>query len=506
MLSRLVIGSRKSALAKLQSYLVKQKLLEIYPDLQIEFYFKESSGDIDLTSPLWKLSGKGVFTRDFREDLFNETVDVVIHSWKDLDLEAEEGTEIISVLERADARDLLIFKKNFLQSKSKLRFYSSSPRREYNLKTFLAKALPLEIQNLDIEFEPVRGNIQTRLKKWSENSEIAGLIIAKAAIDRILSKNFPESNNTEYTEIREFIQNLLVNSLIMVLPLSENPNAPAQGALAAEIKKGRIDVKKILLSLQKPDVEELVLQERKVLSSFGGGCHQKIGVSFIKRQNTIFKFLRGETDSGITLNEKKNVSIRKHPKAISIKNLFPNQEEKITLNRKKIQNVDLPKEEIWFISRSNSLPTEFYQTAKSKIIWTAGVKTWFDLAKENLWVSGTADSLGEENLGLESLFPNMNIIKFSHKDSEFIQTYYKRLNTYEIDFQSLPEYNLKIKTHFYWMSASQFDYFIEKYPFILDKNHSCGVGLTYFHILSKIKNPEKIDIFYNYQEWLEYHN
>lgn len=505
MLSRLVIGSRKSALAKLQSYLVKKNLLEKYPNLEIEFYFKESSGDIDLTSPLWKLSGKGVFTRDFREDLLNETVDVVIHSWKDLDLEGEEGTEIISVLSRADARDLLIFKKDFLQSKSKLRFFSSSPRREYNLKSFFKKALPSEIQNLDIEFEPVRGNIQTRLKKWSENSETAGLIIAKAAIDRILSKNFPESNNQEYTEIREFIQNLLSNSFVMVLPLSENPNAPAQGALAAEIKKGREEVKNIFLSLHDTSVAELVQQERKVLSSYGGGCHQKIGVSFLKKQNTIFKFLRGETDSGITLNESKTISEKKHPKALSIQNIFPNQEEKISVNRKEIQKIEIPREEIWFISRSNSFPKEFHETAKTKIIWTAGLKTWFDLAKENIWVTGTSDSLGEDNLELDIIFPNCKIIKFTHKDSESIQTSHKRLYTYEVDFNSLPEYDLKEKTHFYWMSASQFDYFIEKYPFILDKNHSCGVGLTYSHILNKIQNPEKVDIFYNYKEWLEYH-
>lgn len=132
----LKIASRKSALAKLQTYLVLDALKKKFPNIQIELHFREASGDLDLQTPLWKMGTRGVFTQDLTKDLVEKKVDLVIHSWKDLDLEGHSGTTIVGVLDRADQRDVLLWKKSSLSknSPSELKIQTSSPRREYNLK------------------------------------------------------------------------------------------------------------------------------------------------------------------------------------------------------------------------------------------------------------------------------------------------------------------------------------------------------------------------------------
>lgn len=504
MLSKLVIGSRKSSLAKLQSYLVKKKIQEHFPNLEIEFYFKESSGDIDLTSPLWKMSGKGVFTKDFREDLISEKVDLVIHSWKDLDLSQEEGTEIISVLERADARDMLLFKKSFLEEpKKKIQIYSSSPRREFNLVPFFKKAFPSSLQNLPIEFLPVRGNMQTRISKWKESNEVQGLILAKAAIDRLLSEDFIESKTEEYSSIRNFLREVLNSSLFMILPLSENPNAPAQGALACEIKSSRKEIFEIIKNLEIETVKKSVLEEREILKSFGGGCHQKIGVATFQTEHGKFRITKGKTDSGIILNEKKfSQTNEKQPKAISFTKMFPNDNSKFEFKRIKLNEKINSSRQIYFFSRFEAWNEKL--NLDDKIIWTSGLKTWFKLAEKNIWVNGSNDSLGEKiSLGLEQICPNSKTIKLTHKDSDKTNSDFEKVFTYEIE-PNLNGLNLNEFTHFYWMSGSQFDFAVSKFPEIKSKFHATGHGITLEHLKSSLGHSN-IDIFISVEDWKNYH-
>ena len=305
MLRSLRISSRKSSLAKLQSYLVAQEIAKLFPNLQIEFIFKESTGDKDLQSPLWKMPEKGVFTRDFREDLLQNKTDVVIHSYKDLDLEKSDGTEIMSVLKRADPRDILLFKKIFFLRPdfSNLKILTSSPRREYNLKKFFSYALPLRLQSKNLVFEPVRGNIQTRISKWFESNDFQGIVLAKAALDRLLSIGLSEAEENEYSEIRKNLRYFLNDSMFMCLPLSANPNAPAQGALAAEFRTEDEEIKKIISKISDNNTNESVADEREILKSFGGGCHQKIGVSVFKKHYGKIKILKGVSDKGNALDE-----------------------------------------------------------------------------------------------------------------------------------------------------------------------------------------------------------
>lgn len=504
----LKIGSRKSALAKLQSYLVAQALKEKIPDIQIEFYFKESLGDKDLTSPLWKMGDRGVFTKDFKEDLLSETVDVVIHSWKDLDLQQEDNTEIISVLDRADQRDLLLFKKEHLYNPNfdEIKIFSSSPRREFNLKRFLSKALPKRLQNKNILFEPVRGNMQTRLSKWKDAKDVQGLILAKAALDRLLSSNFPEAANEEYSQIRKMIRSYLNESVFMCLPLSENPNAPAQGALAAEIKSSRQDIKKIISTLTISSVSKSVLIERQELQKYGGGCHQKIGVSSFARNYGEVFYLRGLTDSGVELNShtllKETIQ---QPKAKRITDIFPNENEKIKFKREPLLEPELPDANL-LVSRINAWHPNWKSIELDRIVWAAGIKTMYQLADKDIWVSGTLDGLGEdESPNVSILLGNDNpFIKLTHEDSNEIDSKLEKVFTYKIFLENdIPD--LTGKSHFFWMSGYQFDLALQKYPSIRNKFHAYGPGVTANHIRKKLGSDSQLEIFLNYEDWLNFH-
>ena len=268
-MEHLTIISRKSTLAKLQAQEVSDVIKKKFPDIKISFKTKDTSGDIDLNTPLHKMPEMGVFTRDIREELLNESADIAVHSWKDLPVELEDGTEIGATIDRADLRDVLIFKPESLKKKI-LNIFTSSPRRKENLSKFLVEALPFEISSLN--FHDIRGNILTRLKKL-ESSEFDGLVIAKAALDRLLL-----AETKADSELGSFKQNL-EKFMWMVVPCSQNPCAPGQGALAIEVKSGNKKVVELLNKINNLDVFEDVKEEREKLKKYCGGCHQKIGVS-----------------------------------------------------------------------------------------------------------------------------------------------------------------------------------------------------------------------------------
>ena len=156
----------------------------------------------------------GVFTNDIRNELLNLNADLAVHSWKDLPVEMEPGTEISATLDRADLRDILLFKRSSI-AKKEISLLTSSPRRKENLSSFLPKALPSQPDKL--EFKEVRGNIITRIKKLM-NSDSDGLVMAKAALDRII-KNESQRFLTEKKEIIKVFEDLSW----MILPFLKIP-------------------------------------------------------------------------------------------------------------------------------------------------------------------------------------------------------------------------------------------------------------------------------------------
>ena len=489
------IISRKSDLAIIQACLVGDAIKDRKSDMSIEYLYKDTRGDIDLTTPLSQLPEIGVFTSDLRESLLNEEADIAVHSWKDLPINLTKGTKIIGTLPRADMRDIIFFKKKNLDKIEKnktLNLLTSSPRREYNLNTFLKNALPYKIEK--ISFDNIRGNIPTRLNKYFFG-DADGIVLAKAALDRLLNNN---------TDLSKDIRKILDSSNWLIPPLSENPCAPAQGAIAIEVKDGRDDIINLIREINDTETFESVQIERNILSSYGGGCHQKIGVSYEKRDFGDVLTLKGITDDNISLNQRKierkeesnnswyNIDLNKiYPSDLKNYNFFSRNNLK-----DHIEDISSLRNKNILASRANVLDGKI-KIDSSNILWSSGVKTWFQLVKKGYWVNGSFDSLGENEENLKFI-ANNDWVKLTHKDSldSFIND---RLFTYRLTKNKITE-DLSEKTHFYWMSGSAFEYAIEQFPIILEKFHSCGPGNTY-EIIKKNVTEDRIKIFLNYEDW-----
>ena len=493
-MNELTIISRKSTLAKLQAIEVSEVIKRKFPELKIIFKTKDTSGDIDLTTPLHKMPEMGVFTSDIREELLTNKADIAVHSWKDLPVNLEEGTEVAATIKRADQRDVLIFKKSSFKNK-KLEIFTSSPRRQENLSKFFKKAFPFEIDSLS--FPDIRGNILTRVQKLKD-SNADGLVIAKAALDRLLF-----SSEKGFSELDSFKEDL--NTFLwMVIPCSQNPCAPGQGALAIEVKSGNKKVFELLNEINDLDVFKDVEDERKKLKKYGGGCHQKIGVSIENHPLGKITTEKGLTPDNELIDKRSFIPFKKEFSRLEnpIKDFYPKLKKDFKLfSRSKINDgvneIKTIKNSGLYISRASSIETGT-EIDLSNVIWTSGIENWFKLAKKGIWVNGTSDSLGEEQSKPESFLKEVKWFLVSHIDSQSNDK--KLLATYKLvpekDIEDLSKYS-----HFYWMSISSFQEALKRFPSIEKAEHSCGLGKT-FDELNKLY-PNKIKPFLNYEDWLE---
>ena len=488
----LKIVSRKSPLARIQALLVAEQISKSFPDIDILHLYKDTLGDEDLTTPLNKMPDIGVFTNDIRNDLLNEVADIAVHSWKDLPVDLEEGTEIIGTLDRADMRDMIFLKKDSMGKKG-LTILSSSPRREKNLSTFLPTALPFKSR---IKFKDIRGNIHTRLTKLIEGSD-DGLVVAKAAIDRFL-----QNKNGEFEKDKKSLLDMQKNLRWMVLPLSQNPCAAAQGALAIEARQNDKAVKEIISTVSNQETFDSVEVERTILKSYGGGCHQKIGVSNEILETGKLITVRGETEGGKDLSERSlNSNVENYFGTLSHTNYFPkNRGEQRFFERKpildSIEVLKNLKNKGIYVSRSNAIQSAGL-IDDSNIIWTSGIDTWKSLAKKGYWVNGTSDSLGENNSPEESIFQKVDWIKVSHKDN--LNENKSVIATYELSPLEVSKRLLECD-YFYWMSASSFELALKKYPELKGRNHACGLGKTFELIEKTVPN---VCAFLDFDSWNE---
>ncbi len=492
-MNKLTIISRKSVLAKIQAKEVSEVIKKKFPNVKINFKTKDTSGDIDLTTPLHKMPEMGVFTSDIREELLTEKADIAVHSWKDLPVELEEGTEVAATIKRADQRDVLIFKNSSFKKK-KIEIFTSSPRRQENLSKFLKKALPFETDSLS--FSDISGNILTRIKKLKD-SNADGLVIAKAALDRLLS---PLRGTNELDSFREDLDEFLW----MVIPCSQNPCAPGQGALAIEVKSGNKKIIELLKEINDLDVFKTVKDEREILKKYGGGCHQKIGISIENHFLGKITTEKGLTPDNKLIDKRSFLPFKKELSRLEnpIKDFYPKLKKDFKLfSRSKIDDgineIKTIKNSGLYISRASSIETGI-EIDLSNVIWTSGIENWLKLARKGIWVNGTSDSLGEEQSKPESFLKEVKWFLVSHIDTQSKNK--KLISTYKLvprkDMKDLSQYS-----HFYWMSISSFKEALKRFPSIENAEHSCGLGKT-FDELNKLY-PNKIKPFLNYEDWLE---
>jgi hydroxymethylbilane synthase len=468
------ISARQSELAQLQARQVGKALEQAHSGLKVEYLFRESLGDKNLTDPLWKMPEKGVFTEDFYQDLVEGKTDLVVHSWKDLPTEEKPHTYIAATLTRADQRDLLLMKRTSA-SKKKLKIFSSSPRRAHNLTEFLSFALPS--LPTELSFESVRGNIQTRVKKWLQESEIDGLILAKAAFDRLLSG--------ELTETRNFLRNVLKQELWMVLPLEANPNAAAQGALAVEISRSRSDLVDLISKINDQSGYSAAESERNILRAFGGGCHLALGMACLKRSYGDIELVKGLTPSGEKINLKKFTPVKPLPQAKRLRLEFlPERKMLSPVNTQGLNALYVSKAEAWNVSGSFE-----------GLLWTSGTETWKKLAQKGVWINGTNESLGEaEDTRVSHFFSEpLHWGRLTHDQASKAGDK-KHLPGYSIGLKLKSDELPKEVSAFVWMSPLEFDVAVAKFPEIKNHFHICGPGRNYEAIKEKLGSDKNLFI------------
>jgi hydroxymethylbilane synthase len=492
---RVTLASRRSELARIQAYQVGDALRRAHPQTEINYSFHESLGDRNQNDPLWQMPEKGVFTQDFREGLLRGEFDLVVHSWKDLAIEDDPETEIAATLPRADARDLLLVPRSRwpeIARTGAMSILTSSPRRSYNLASFLRTALPAELRELN--FIDVRGNVPTRVRKLFQ-LEADGLIVAKAAIDRLL-----EARQDEFALTQVELRGALAQCLWMVLPLSANPSAPAQGALAIEIAHSRPELRELLAAINSADTFTSVAREREILRGYGGGCHQKIGVSVLRRPFGEVTFLRGTTDDGRTLDSCSLQSSKPRPPKIPKEQLWPlKSSDADWFTRERIlAEPAKPTSALW-VAKADALPND-WQVAAGQVVWASGAQTWQRLAQRGVWVNGCAESLGEhESPNIETLVGGeLNWQKLTHADG-YADGAMPTVATYRLVPKNR-DLNLEGKTHFFWKSGSSFEYALSLNPWLKQMTHSCGPGNTQ-RILER--NGVQPHIFLDHTRWLE---
>ncbi|MCC6137063.1 MAG: hydroxymethylbilane synthase, partial [Bdellovibrionaceae bacterium] len=478
---RLVIASRKSDLARIQSYTVGAALKKNFPKLEIVYEFRESLGDKNLTDPLWKMPEKGVFTEDFYQGLVSGKWDMVVHSWKDLPVETRPDTVIAATMKRADVRDILLFKKSsFLKKKKEFTIFTSSPRRIYNLGNCLKSLLPL---SADLKFESVRGNVQTRVRKLLEG-DTDGLILAKAGLDRLLS-----AEQDEFLDTKSFLKQSLKELHWMVLPLSLNPTAAAQGALAIEIATSRKDLQEVLQSIHCEQTFSAVQSERETLKGWGGGCHQKIGINKLPREYGTVFMAKGQRDTGELIDIAKieatedvlNPGSDNFKSSIVAGSFQESPQAATWFEREELEPNDVYKTcNAHWVARALALPKTVSFDPEATLLWVSGVETWKKLAARGLWVHGTSDSMGEQENPQVELIDSVprQWCKWTHSQGESFALGLV-VNTYKlVPKATAPVYDSNCE-HFFWMSGSSFEAAIKVYPWLLLKTHWSGPGKTH---------------------------
>lgn len=266
----LIIGTRGSELALWQANFVKDSLAAI--NITAELKIIKTMGDRILNLSFDKLEGKGFFTKELEEELLAGTIDIAVHSHKDLPTENPPGLIIAAVSEREDPSELLLILKDCVDVRQKLSLKfgaivgTSSNRRKAQL---LAHRPDLEIQDL-------RGNVPTRIQKLRDESYDA-IMIAKAGVSRL---------GMDLSDLH--VETLTPNELVP---------APAQGVLAIQIRESDSELFEALQALNHPDVEEELLVERTVLKLFGGGCHLPLGC-YCRREDGLFQVFTSKADEG----------------------------------------------------------------------------------------------------------------------------------------------------------------------------------------------------------------
>jgi hydroxymethylbilane synthase len=290
------IGTRQSPLAVCQA-----KYVQDYVEsngFETEIVFVKSEGDIDLVSPLYELGVQGIFTKQLDLALLKNTIDIAVHSLKDVPIMIPKGLKLACIPTRGNPSDTLVYNLNLPSLVGSYHIATSSLRR---------KSQWAHKYGTKHKIDSVRGNINTRLQKLQNSEEWDGMIFATAGLERI---HLEVPNKT---------------ILDWMIP------APAQGALSVICRENDADIAKILMGLNCDSTTICVNAERTFLRLLEGGCKLPLGCLVTKNNDTLFLnscLLDPEGEFRINYSSEFNISkihqhIEKMVEEIKSNEIFP---------------------------------------------------------------------------------------------------------------------------------------------------------------------------------------
>ncbi len=242
-MKKLIIATRQSLLALRQAELVKVALEQQYPDLSVELLGMTTEGDRLLDKRLSSIGGKGLFVKELEKALLDGRADIAVHSVKDLPTEWPEGLMLSAICERDDPHDVLV--------SSKFKTVADLPPHAVVGTASLRRHCQLQALRPDLNIQPLRGNIHTRLQRLDEGYYHA-IVLAAAGLLRMN-------------------MGARISSYLDMLP------AIGQGALGIECRTEDKETQALVTALDHLPTRVCVTAERAMSQMLGGGCHVPMG-------------------------------------------------------------------------------------------------------------------------------------------------------------------------------------------------------------------------------------
>lgn len=284
---KIIIASRESLLAMWQAKYIQRRLGELYPQTEISILGMTTRGDQILDQSLSKIGGKGLFIKELEQALEDGRADIAVHSMKDMPMNVPEGFKLAAITEREDPRDAFV--SNQYTSLKEL------PPRSVVGTSSLRRESQLRAQFPHLQVQPLRGNVQTRLRKLDEG-QYAAIILAAAGLKRLE----------------------LSDRITALLDPEQSLPAVGQGALGIECRADRTDLVELLQPLHHQETAYCVEAERAMSRVLGGSCQVPLGAfaeivqgtlqlrGFVAQpdgKRIVSGALTGEPETGITMGQ-----------------------------------------------------------------------------------------------------------------------------------------------------------------------------------------------------------
>lgn len=249
---KLIIATRRSALALWQAEHVRDRLVAIYPQCAVELLGLTTQGDRTLDRPLADIGGKGLFIKELEQAMADGRADLAVHSLKDVPMEMPEGFVLAAIMAREDPRDAFVSLRyrSLAELPAGSSVGTSSLRREAQLRE----------RHPELRVEPLRGNVNTRLHRLDQGNH-AAVILAAAGLRRLG----------------------FADRIAALLEPAESLPAIGQGALALECRADRGDVIAALAGLADPDSALATSAERAFGLALAGDCRTPLAAYAMQR-------------------------------------------------------------------------------------------------------------------------------------------------------------------------------------------------------------------------------